>query len=318
LSASSVKSKKSSAIRIVTLLGFILLSMSTGFLINWAFSSIGFFFQVFSSIQNANLFNYILSLIPFPFAPAYLIALSSIPTIGDLSLWITSIIGMGILSFLTYLVYKKVIKSLRSVTETEEEYKTGIIEYDVKTDSILEIKTMNPIKAYLRKDLVTATRDFQTFLFLVMPLIIPIIMTFSFVFSLGSTPVDNIYVIIVSLTLLMNSVYISLMVVSGLLTMEETGATIISSLPIVPRERAKSKLYILFTIQTLSHLIPNIILLIVLNNIEVFLIGFMMLIIVWNLLFNAFLLKIRLFGKMKYKYTIEEINKNHKIRKVPI
>jgi predicted permease len=315
LDTSSPKDKKSSAIRIATLLGFILISMSTGFFINWAFSSIEFFFQAFSSLENANLFNYLLSLIPFPFAPAYLMALTSIPTITDLSLWITTIIGMFLFILITYFIYKKAINSLKQITYPEGEKAEIISKPKIMSDRRLEIRVITPIKSYLKKDLVTASRDFQTFMFLIMPLMIPIIMTFSFIFALENSTGDGIYYLIVSLTILLNSVYISAMLVSGLLTMEETGATIMASLPVIPRERAKSKLYLLFFIQTLSHVIPNIILFIVLQSVQIFLIGFIFSIVVWNILLNTFLLKIRLFGKMKNKYTIEEINKNHKIGK---
>jgi predicted permease len=242
-------------------------------------------------------------------------ALTSIPTITDLSLWITTIIGMFLFILITYFIYKKAINSLKQITYPEGEKAEIISKPKIMSDRRLEIRVITPIKSYLKKDLVTASRDFQTFMFLIMPLMIPIIMTFSFIFALENSTGDGIYYLIVSLTILLNSVYISAMLVSGLLTMEETGATIMASLPVIPRERAKSKLYLLFFIQTLSHVIPNIILFIVLQSVQIFLIGFIFSIVVWNILLNTFLLKIRLFGKMKNKYTIEEINKNHKIGK---
>ncbi|MEJ2279601.1 MAG: hypothetical protein P8Y70_17950 [Candidatus Lokiarchaeota archaeon] len=315
LSTGSVKDKKASAIRIFTMLGFILLSFLTSFFINLSFSSIGFFINLFASLQNANLFNLLLSLIPFPFSPAYLVALSTFPSQFSLNIWITTITGMLLFTLITYYVYKKAIKSLKLVTYTGGKTSITISKQIIKVERKLEITITSPIKAYLRKDLITATRDIQTLMFLIMPLIIPIIMSFSFVFALSDIPGGNIYLLIVSLAILMNSVYISAMLVSGLLTMEETGATVMASLPVVPRERAKSKFYLLFTIQTLSQIIPNIILLIILQNFEIFLIGLIFLLIVWNMLFNIFLLKIRFFGRMRYKYTIEEINKEHKIGK---
>ncbi|MEJ2251499.1 MAG: hypothetical protein P8Y97_17820 [Candidatus Lokiarchaeota archaeon] len=315
LSTGSVKDKKASAIRIFTMLGFILLSFLTSFFINLSFSSIGFFINLFASLQNANLFNLLLSLIPFPFSPAYLVALSTFPSQFSLNIWITTITGMLLFTLITYYVYKKAIKSLKLVTYTGGKTSITISKQIIKVERKLEITITSPIKAYLRKDLITATRDIQTLMFLIMPLIIPIIMSFSFVFALSDIPGGNIYLLIVSLAILMNSVYISAMLVSGLLTMEETGATVMASLPVVPRERAKSKFYLLFTIQTLSQIIPNIILLIILQNFEIFLIGLIFLLIVWNMLFNIFLLKIRFFGRMRYKYTIEEVNKEHKVTK---
>jgi membrane protease YdiL (CAAX protease family) len=97
--------------------------------------------------------------------------------------------------------------------------------------------------------------------------------------------------------------------------MEESGATILASLPIGPREQAKAKVFLMLTIQTLSFLIAPLILALITGAWILLPLILATLPVSWASLLLIFELKVRLFGKMKYKYVLEEIYRKNKVLK---
>jgi len=108
---------------------------------------------------------------------------------------------------------------------------------------------------------------------------------------------------------------ISGMIVNGLLNMEESGASILSSLPIVPREQAKAKIILMVLIQSIAVLAPS---LMYIGRREFYV---SLITAIWVLPMVLFFLiimvelRVYFFGKMKYHYTIEEVLPNNRIAK---
>ncbi|MBD3196618.1 MAG: CPBP family intramembrane metalloprotease [Candidatus Lokiarchaeota archaeon] len=309
-------SKKATVIRMATMIGFFLISFSLGFILQWAFSSISFFFDFFMNFENTSTLNLIFSLIPYPFAPSYFLTLFIIPNYVPDLLWITSIIGFILFLIITFGIYRVAVNSLKGVmSQTERDKK----EYEPKErESIpekVEIKTKTPLLAYIRKDLTTASRDFQTFMFFILPIILPFIMILSASASLNFQTLTEQDLLIIWTFLLLTCAFVPAMLISGLLNMEETGSTILASLPIIPRDQAKSKLIIMLTVQTFSFLTPPLILSLITLKWEFLFLTIATLPLAWSFLVLFFELKIKFFGKMKYRYIIEEINRDHKTLK---
>jgi len=308
-------SKKSTIIRVITMLSYLLMAFSLSFFLQWAVTAAIDLFTLVSSLENIDFLNFIISFIPFPFAPSYLITMLVDPARFSMLQWLFTIIGNLLFGITTYLLYKKAISSMRIVTssaamDSKQILKKSTPKKDVKTEIIVR----NPIKAYIRKDLSTATRDFQTLMFLIMPLILP----FVYVISLLVSTRGDLFLVgidVLWMILIFYQPIISLMITTGFLNVEDSGASVLASLPLHPRDQAKAKLILLIIIQTLSFFLP-LLMYIGSSNFLHYLFTFL----VWypiDLIFllNVFYFKIRLFGRMKYKFVLEEIRIEKKILK---
>jgi len=318
LKVSEAGSKKATLIRIFTMLSYMIVIFSASFFINWIISASRDFFYLSASLEIPLLVNIIMSLIPFPFALGSLLTLAIEPTSFSAIFWITTIIGVALSILLTRFAYKRALKSMRIVTSSaalETKQKTTSKKTTEKEIEVLII-TRTPIKAYIRKDLSTTTRDIQTFMFVIMPFIfpfmtlIPIIMSSS---GIGASYYEDYIVIWALLT--MYQPMISMMLTAGFLNMEDSGAAILSSLPINPREQAKAKLFLLGSIQTISYFLP---IFLFIGNPEF--LNYLLSFITWypvvlTLLLSMFQMKIRFFGRMKYKFVVEEVNPEEKVIK---
>lgn len=306
---SSQETKKTTAIRMLVMLSYVGMSLITGFILGWAVNAIPMFFDLFSNLANADIWTYLFSLIPYPLAPSFLMTLGSVPGYVPPLLWITSIVGFGLFLLVVRFVYKKSVATLERVVKSETETKTtGPIER-----AEVEIETRTPIKSYLKKDLTTATRDFQTLIFLLMPIIFPFLMIFSAFPAWSDGSGMDIFILWV--LILQVSIYVPSMLVSGLLNMEETGSTILASLPINPRDQAKAKLILMISIQSISYIIAPLIITLITGSVSFLLLVIASIPVSWTFLFLLFEMKVILFGKMKYKYVLEELNKEHKVAK---
>ncbi|MFX0047435.1 MAG: hypothetical protein ACFE8G_04620, partial [Candidatus Hermodarchaeota archaeon] len=301
LKVSEAASRKATLIRIFTMLSYMIVIFSASFFIQWIIISAGDFFTFLSSSEVPYIVNFILSLIPFPFAPGYFITMAINPTSFSFSLWIPVIIGMILFVLLTLFTYKKALMAMRTVTSSAsieiKQAKSKKKSQEKPVEVIIEIKT--PIKAYIRKDLSTATRDIQTFMFIIMPFILPLMILIILLITPtglgGSFTVD--YIVTWSLLTLYQPM-ISMMLTSGFLNMEDTGASILSSLPIRTRDQAKAKLLLLGSIQTISFFLP---LIIFIGNSEFpsYLLSFISYYpVVLTFLISMFQMKIRFFGRM--------------------
>ncbi len=315
-SESSGNSKKASILRIITMVGFFILAFGTSFLLSWALNLIEDFFIIFPTNESARLLNRILSFIPFPFGIIYLITFMANPVLIPPDLILTSIVGFALFIGLTFLLYQVAIKQVKSVTATEVE----VIEkrkkkFISKKEVAVEIKTISSEKSFIRKDLISTTRDYQSFIFLIMPIIYPIILV------LSMTPVITQEIISIESIIILWSIiigvnqFIPFMLVAGFLNMEESGASILASLPLLARKQAKAKIYLMLTIQAIGLGLMGIILMIMTQSLILLILFLLTIPIAWIFLLFTFELKVRFFGKMKYKYVVEEVHKQRKVLK---
>jgi len=304
-------SKKANVIRMVTMLGYFIIAFGTGFVLQWGFSAIDMFFEIFETREPSNIMIIFLSLIPFLFAPGYLITLSTIPNQVPLALLLSTLVGFALFVLITFLLFRKAQGALRSTISTE-----------IKTEKVVErkpihveVKTITPIKAFIRKDLVSSTRDIQSFMFIFFPIFYPLILvlTLQGPFLGEITSIEGI--LMVWSIILGVYLFIPPMLVAGFLNIEESGASTIASLPVVPREQVKAKIILMLSIQGLSLVLLSIVLTFLLNSFLVIILLLLTLPIAWTFVLFMLEMKIALFGKMKYKYIIEELNKEHKIAK---
>ncbi|MBA7511723.1 hypothetical protein ES705_03719 [subsurface metagenome] len=317
LKVSEAGSKKATLIRIFTMLSYMIVIFSAIFFIQGIITASRDFFYLSASLEIPFLVKILMSLIPYPFAPGYLLTLAIEPTSFSAIFWITTIIGVALSILLTRFVYKRALKAMWIVTSSaalETKKKTTSKKTAEKEIEVL-IKIRSPIKAYIRKDLSTTTRDMQTFMFVIMPFILPFMILIITMSSsgLGASYYEDYIVIWALLTLYQPM--ISMMLTAGFLNMEDTGAAILSSLPILPRDQAKAKLFLLGSIQTISYFLP---IFLFIGNPEF--LNYLLSFITWypvvlTLLLSMFQLKIRFFGRMKYKFVVEEVNPEKKVIK---
>ena len=308
-----VNSKKATVLRIFTMLSYFIVAMSASLIIQWAMNTIDDIFAMLATITIPDIVNFIFGLIPFPFAPANILTLFIDPAKFAPSMWISGLIGIGLLILLTLFLYKKALSSMRTVTITSAAEKKIKTVKRKKEDIVVDIQVRSPIQAYRKKDLSASTRDMQTLMYLILPMILPFVYSIIFTIVLGSsTSLDIEDVLIFWSILMFYQPMISIIITTGFLNMEDGGASILAGLPILPRDQAKAKLSLLIIIQTISFFVPVFFFI----TTPVF-IDYLLLFIAWYpvtlvFLFTIFYLKIRLFGRMKYKFVLEEVNPKKK------
>ena len=318
LKISEAGSKKATLIRIFTMLSYMVVIFSASFFVQGIIASAGAFFDMTASSDIPLIVNIIMSLIPYPFSSGYLITMSIEPSSFSPILWVSALFGVGLSILLAFFTYKKALKAMRAVTSSASlEAKQSSLSNETSEKPIevlIELRT--PIKAYIRKDLSTATRDIQTFMFIIMPFVLPFMVLIPLLMSppglMDSFTED--FVMVWAMATLYQPM-ISMMLTSGFLNMEDSGSSILSSLPIRTRNQAKAKLLLLGSIQTLSYFLP---LVLFIPNPEFlsYLFSFIFYYpVVVVLLVSMFQMKLRFFGRMKYKFVVEEFNPEKKVTK---
>ncbi|MFX0011442.1 MAG: type II CAAX prenyl endopeptidase Rce1 family protein, partial [Candidatus Hermodarchaeota archaeon] len=317
---SNRKSGKANILRIISLIGFFFIAFGSSLIINIGMNAIIDLIVSFGTNPPSQLLNMVLSFFPLPFAPGYLIGLTMISDPIPVSLLYSSLYGMGILAVITYLIYRVAIRSLSSVTtfeidlsETKKETKRKK-KKKLKQD-LIEVKITSPVRSYIRKDLIASTRDYQSLIFLLMPLVFPIIMILSMqavVFEEVSSPFS---IMILWMIILIASQFIPPILVGGLLNLEESGSSTLASLPLEPRDQAKGKLFLMLAIQGISLSLMAIFLTVISQSFYILVLILGTLPIAWAQLLFVFQMKVRLFGTMRYKYVLEEVNTRHKLLK---
>jgi len=318
LKISEAGSKKATFIRIFTMLSYMVVILSASLFVQWITTSAGAFFAMTTSLDIPLIVNIIVSLIPYPFSSGYLITMTMEPSSFSPILWVSALVGVGLFILLTYFTYKSALRTMRTVTSSSslEAKQSSSSKKISKKPIVVLIEPRTPIKAYIRKDLSTATRDIQTFMFMIMPLIIPFMMLIPLLTTstgLGESFLED-YIVIWTLATLYQPI-ISMMLTSGFLNMEDSGASILSSLPINTRDQAKAKLLLVGLIQTISYFLP---LIVFIPNPDFlsYLFSFISYYpVVLTLLLSMFQMKIRFFGRMKYKFVVEEFTPEKKVTK---
>jgi membrane protease YdiL (CAAX protease family)/predicted permease len=304
-----VNSKRATLIRLFTMIGYFVLVFSMSLFLNLAINIVSSLFLTVSTIDNLQNLNLILSLIPFPFSPSYILAMSLDPGRFSMMQWILSAIGLLLYGGLTWLVYRKAVKSMRTVTMSSSlEIKSGRESKIKRLDVVIEPRS--PIMAYIRKDLSVATKDIQMLMFILMPIILPTIMVVTIMGTAGNE-IGGEFLILWTIVTIYFPI-IALMLIAGFLNVEDSGASILASLPLNPRDQMKAKMGIMIIITSISYILPVIIMLF-----NPALYSYTGLFISWYpivlmFLMIGFQMKLRLFGRMKYKYVLEEVNAEHK------
>jgi membrane protease YdiL (CAAX protease family) len=227
---------------------------------------------------------------------------------------------MAILAGLVFLTYKIAIRSLSSVATFEIDASKAKKESKRKSKQtmepiVIEVKTTSPVESYMHKDLISSTRDYQSLIFILMPLVYPIIM----IIAMQEVFVEEISsmfsIIILWTVILFATQFIPPLLVAGMLRIEESGSSTLASLPLVPRDQAKGKLIIMVLIQGISLSLIAISLTIITQSAMVLIIILGTIPISWTLLLFVFEMNVRLFGRMKYRYVLEDINPRYKVLK---
>lgn len=309
-----VNTTKTNFIRISTILGVGLGTTIIILVFSFALKTIDTL--LVSPPNNVNLIdsiNLIASLIPFPFGGNFLMMLvflgvQNVPPM----LWATSLIGLALSGLITRSVFRKALSTLHNVIYFEQKKSTTEIPEKVKP---IKIEALSPVRAYMKKDLSIVTRDFQMLVFLVGPIIMPI---FGVIFVIISTPAfsdfTQIFYFSVGLSIMYQMMGATLLI-CGFLTTETSGASILSSLPIVIRDQVLGKVNFMVIIMPITAILPYILLFDPENALTI--LATMIISIPLGPIFGlvALELKVRLFGKLKTKYILEEFHRDRKYSK---
>jgi hypothetical protein len=305
--------------RVMSMVAYMVVVFSIGIIVNLGIQNVS---NIFTTLvlagSNSSWFGF-LSVIPYPFAPGYLVTAfvmdpASIPPTE----WGLVIVGMVILVYVTWRVYSRAIWALRGVVSFGGPGAQSTATKGVEAVNLTKVFAYHtPVQAFRHKDLATASRDLQTMTFLIMPIILPFISLVPFLLATGGegteTVADFLFTVWILLALL--SILSASAILTGLLNLESTGASVLASLPIVPRDQAKAKLSIMLPLQITGFAVP--IVLFVANPVfpQLALVIVASIPYVAFMLLATFLLKVRLFGRLRFKYAVEEVQMDHKTLK---
>ncbi|MFX1534175.1 MAG: hypothetical protein ACFFDI_08145 [Promethearchaeota archaeon] len=307
-------SPKTSLIRIITMLTYVIGSILFYVLVQSVWRVLVNFIRVPSlNMQITEIFSLVLSFIPFPFAGGFLVTLltANTPSVSPF-VWIGSIIGLGLSFLFTYVMYKKALGSLRNIAfyevkESQPTQKKTLLE-DIK------IKTVSPVSAFIKKDLSIATRDIQVMMAFIFPFLMPLVM---FISISASSPDAGAFFANSGANMFFMAMA-AIIIIAGFSNMENTGSSIISSLPIVVRDQVSAKIRYLIVILPLATL-SSLIFVLFQGDPVIFIEALINTLVLLPMVSIAgvagFLVKIRLFGKLKYKYVLEDFHNNNKVLK---
>ncbi|MHA2429532.1 MAG: hypothetical protein ACXACC_00730, partial [Promethearchaeota archaeon] len=309
----NLKAKKSLLIQVLNTFSYAIIIFGSIFIIQIILNSLVTILIASLNLYRSPLYNAILSLIPFPFNPSYLISIFTTTSQIEIPYLLNPLFGLCLYIIVIYVLFRKALKSLSNIISLKYKVKKMDLS-DKKHES--KIHTTSTIKAFLRKDLLIASRNIQTFMSFIMPIIMSFVFMIFFNISyagggeLLSRDLYYTWIILLGFSLVISS-----MTVYNLLNMEVTGRTIIGSLPIVFRDHAKAKLIIMILIQIIATLTPTLVYILHYRFIELLLTVLATLPFVLIFLITTFLLRIRLFGKRRYSYVLEEILPENKTTK---
>ena len=308
LNLNDVSSKKTFLIRLFNVFSYVFIILGSIYLIQWTSTSIGEIFELFIASELPNLINIIMSTVPYPFSQSYLIALMFSPTYIETPIFFSTLIGMGLLIVILFLSFIGAIKSINNMILSEPLYKQKAIFLENIKENF-KIKTQSTFKAFLKKDLLSSSRDLKSFL----SLISPIIFSFIFVTYLNlpsvsvSDPID-FQILKVWVSYLLLTPILSGIIVFSLLNLDASGQSILESLPLIPREQAKAKLFIMLTVLSLSIILPCF-LFITNPRFFIFFFGIIACLpFAWIFLFLSFEMSIYFFGKRYKNYIVTDLS----------
>ncbi|MHA2218268.1 MAG: hypothetical protein ACXACY_20230, partial [Candidatus Hodarchaeales archaeon] len=317
LDVNEINSRRSNIIRLFSIFSYVVIILGSIYLIQWASSSIDTFFRMFLSIRNPGATNMVLSAIPYPFNPSYLIVNLIVFDRVPSELWVSSLIGLFILALMTWWVYKRALNQIEKLTFSKfRSPKESHASKHEKKEFKVKIRSVSTIRAFLRKDLVIFSHDLKTFMTIITSVILSFIYSFYFNFGIigGNVPSENlIYMNLIGM-LLFHPI-LSGMLVYSILSIEDSGQSVITSLPIIPRDLAKAKLVLIFTIQTIALFLPILMYIPDQKFMSMLVATLIALPFVWMLLMLIFELRVNFFGKKRNYYTMEIVKPENVLTK---
>jgi len=310
------KSRKPLFIQLLNSFSYALIIFGGIFVIEVVLNLLIPFLSNLPDLHFSRFYNLILFLIPFPINASYIILIfTSIPQMHLIS-WLNLLYGFGLYLIAIYFLVRKSFKSLGAVLSFK--YKDKGDDNDRFDDKYqVKIHTASHSKAFIRKDLLIASRDLQTAMYFIMPIINSFTFMFFFNLSLfgviGSLGIDVFFYN--WLVILGISPFLSGTIIYTILNIDKNGKTIIDTLPIIRRDQARSKIFIIILIQTLALITPNLIYIFHPKFIDLFLASLSALPLVLIFSITTFLLRIHFFGKKKYYYSLDEISPTNKTGK---
>ncbi len=301
--------KMANFIRIGTILIYLIFSMLASYGIQMV---IQYLPQLYNPVtpfdsKNAEIISSVLSFIPFPFSGGFLMASIAVGFANvPFYVLLGSIIGSLLQIVLAILLFKKVLVILQELTSLDISAKKQTTR---KKPTIIEIRIISPTRAYLKRDLAVITRELQTITFMIMPIMIPISAALAYPLDMiiGDTGIPAMVIYI-----FLFAIFSTFFILVGITSIESGGETITSSLPINIRDQIKAKIPFLFST------VPLMVIIAVLFQIkkpiffDILILIAVLLPAIFITAMIALFIKIALFGKMRYKYTIEEVNTKYK------
>ncbi|MFX1313738.1 MAG: hypothetical protein ACFFHD_14200, partial [Promethearchaeota archaeon] len=169
-------SKRSLLIRMITIVCYLVIILGSVYVVQSALGSLDVLFNLMVRYKYAPLANLILSLIPYPLSPSYLITFIIDPFEINILLWFNAFIGLILLLLLILWTFSLVKHSLNRISFTEHK------NLNIKSLKVskVKVKKHSQLYAFLLKDFSIATHDLKVFMSLLMPVIISCISSFSF------------------------------------------------------------------------------------------------------------------------------------------
>jgi hypothetical protein len=300
--AESMNDKKTTIIRVAVLISYIFLLMA-------AILSMQFLPELLQPVfyntplEYTDTLNILLSLIPFPTNGAILLSLTAVNPTNRNVLILTSLAGLTFFAVFIRLTLRKSLQIMDNILKIQEVKSDSGIK--ITTNDVKIIKPKNAVEAFFNKEKNNASRDIQLIMWFIIPIVYALLATFMF-FDNGTYFISQFYMLL--------SV---LFIVIGISRTDSDGVTITASLPMRTRDQALAKFRWFYYIVIPSYLVPIPIIWYIqpelgLSNMLITIFYIPLGPIMGILLFC---LKIRLFGKMKYKYVIDELNKEYMVLK---
>ncbi len=311
IKGAEANAKGSNLTRILFLVGYLTTTMFAILGLQFLIPIINpLYFQEPTNIALFESLNKWISLVPFPLSGGYLLT-SFLIGFNNIELLqvLPYIAGLVIFALIDYFMLKKSLKIMNDVMISRTDSKTQ--KFKVSTVSDVSITVVSPIRAYFERDKSMILRDIQSIIFILFSLILPWIPFFlALEPGIGFDEIEG-FGIIGIIYCIMGSI----MIIMGLSNIEKTGTTINASLPIIVRDQVKARLKWAYIIIPLGTLLPVIMRIGKPFFWDVLVIQ--VLIAIVSLLFGTFtlLLSIRLFGKMKNKYVLANVQFRYKVAK---
>lgn len=261
------------------------------------------------------LLNQGLAVVPFFLNAGYMISAGYIGFSNfTTNFWMFTGLGLLLFILINYRLAKHALKVFyQSINPNVSEKTVG----KVSTIEDVSIHSTTQMKAFFKKDAQNITRDIQSLMFVVMPVILPMI-AFLVVGITGAetgggeeAPREVLYFL--SMFYMFMGAF---MLILGVISIETTGATILASLPIDVRQQAKAKILWAVIIIPLANLLP--IFLFIGQKFYFEMLAVFGIMIPMGIIFAVFVLEMQcfLFGKMKYKYVLDEVRIERKVLKI--